>query len=122
MMGRNILTVDDSASVRMMVAFTLRKEGFEVSEAADGVEALRVLREGGVDLVIADINMPNMNGFDLLRAIRSDDSLRYLPVVVLTTDGQEEKKEEGRRAGATGWIVKPFRPDQLVGVVKRVLG
>lgn len=121
-MGKTVLVVDDSASVRAMVALTLRQEGFLVAEAGDGVKALSRLGEGGIDLVLADINMPNMDGFALLAAIRASPSLRGIPVVILTTDTEEEKKEKGRRAGATAWIEKPFKPEHLVGVLTRVMG
>ncbi len=122
-MGKTVMTVDDSASVRMMVSMTLRQAGFEVLEAVDGVDALDKLTAAGsgVALVIADLNMPRMDGLELLRRIRSHQELRFTPVVMLTTESHDAKKEMGKAAGATGWMVKPFRPDQLLGVVRRVL-
>ena len=120
-MSKTVLTVDDSSSIRQMVAFTLRGAGYTVVEAKDGQDAIARL-DANVRLVLSDLNMPNMNGIELLRWIRADAAHKYLPVVVLTTESQEAKKQEARSAGATGWIVKPFRPDQLLAVVKRVLG
>jgi two-component system chemotaxis response regulator CheY len=121
-MSKTIMTVDDSASVRQMVSFTLRQQGFETLEAANGSEALKKIGEEQIDMVITDINMPELDGISLIREIRQNPSCRFLPVIVLTTDGDPEKKQEGKKAGATGWIVKPFRPDQLVAVVRKVLG
>jgi len=121
-MGKTILTVDDSKSVRQMVTFTLKKEGYDVFEAVDGENALEVLKTKAADMIITDINMPNMNGIELTRQLRENPEYKFVPIIVLTTESQLDKKQEGRKAGATGWIVKPFNPDQLVGVVKKVLG
>ncbi len=121
-MHKRIMTVDDSASMRQMVGFTLKQHGYEVVEAVNGREALEQLSAGGVDMLITDINMPEMDGISLVRKVRENAAYRFMPIVVLTTEFEEEKKQEGRAAGATGWIVKPFRPDQLVAVVKKVLG
>jgi len=120
-MSKTILTVDDSASVRQMVSFTLKSAGYEVREAVDGRDALTKLN-GPVHLVITDLNMPQMDGIELVRQIRGGSTNKYVPIVLLTTESQESKKQEGRACGATGWIVKPFRPEQLLAVVKRVLG
>ncbi len=116
-----ILTVDDSKSIRQMVSFTLQQNGYNVIEAEDGQDALNKLTPE-VKLVLSDLNMPNMDGIGLIKAIRANPASKFLPVVMLTTESQDGKKQEGRAAGATGWIVKPFNPDQLLGVVKKVLG
>jgi two-component system, chemotaxis family, chemotaxis protein CheY len=121
-MGKKIMTVDDSASVRQMVSFTLKKEGYEVMEAVDGVDALEKLEHKKVDLVLTDLNMPNMDGIELIKNLRGKPSFRFIPIIFLTTESQAEKKQAGRQAGATGWIVKPFKPEQLIGVVRKVLG
>ncbi len=117
-----IMTVDDSASIRQMVGFTLREAGYQVIEAADGKDALMKLKGSMVHMVITDLNMPNLDGVGLIREIRSDSQFKGVPIVMLTTEAQESKKQEGRSAGATGWIVKPFRPEQLLNVIRRVLG
>ena len=121
-MGKRIMTVDDSASIRMMVGFTLREAGFDVFEAEDGVDALEKLDGSQVHMVIADVNMPNMDGIELVRRIRSNPEYRFTPVIMLTTESQEERKQEGKAAGATGWIVNPFKPQQLLDVIRKVLG
>jgi two-component system chemotaxis response regulator CheY len=115
------MTVDDSASVRQMVAFTLKNAGYDVLEAQDGQDALAKLTRP-VNLVITDLNMPRMDGIGLVKSLRAHAAHKYVPIVVLTTESQESRKQEARAAGATGWIVKPFRPEQLLGVVKKVLG
>ena len=121
-MARLIMTVDDSTSVRQMVAFTLKNAAYDVIEAKDGVDALIKAKSTGVHLVLTDLNMPNMDGIELIRHLRADPAYRFVPIVMLTTESQDAKKQEGRTAGATGWIVKPFRPEQLLAVVRRVLG
>jgi two-component system, chemotaxis family, chemotaxis protein CheY len=120
-MSKTVLTVDDSASVRQLVSLTLRGAGYEVIEATDGKDALGKLC-APVRLVITDLNMPLMDGLALVKAIRGGAEYKYVPIIVLTTESQDSKKQAARAAGATGWIVKPFRPEQLVGVVKKVLG
>ena len=120
-MSKVIMTVDDSASVRQMVSFTLRTAGYQVLEAADGVQALANLR-GSVNLILTDLNMPRMDGIELTRQVRANPVYKYVPIVLLTTESQEAKKQAGRAAGATGWIVKPFHADQLLSVVRKVLG
>ncbi|MEI6413385.1 MAG: response regulator [Pseudomonadota bacterium] len=122
MTKKMILSVDDSASIRQMVALTLERNGYAVTQAADGREALTRLRGGGIDMIITDINMPNMNGIELVRQVRALPGFKYVPIVMLTTESEESKKQEGRAAGATAWIVKPFNQEQLVAVVKKVLG
>lgn len=119
-MAKKILTVDDSKTMREMVAFTLKGAGYEVMEAEDGKAALDVLNGVKVDAIITDLNMPNMNGFELIRALRANPLFKFTPILMLTTEGEGGKKEEGKAAGATGWIVKPFNPEKLVEVVKKV--
>ncbi len=116
------MAVDDSKTMRDMVSFTLRQAGFSVSEAEDGQKALAALRSNQVDLVITDLNMPNMDGIALIRALRNEAKYRKVPILMLTTEADVSKKTEGRNAGATGWIVKPFNPEKLIEVVKRVCG
>ena len=117
-----ILTVDDTASMRQMISFTLNSVGHEVIQASDGKEALKLLEGKKVDLVIADINMPNMDGITLLKSLRALADYKFTPILMLTTESQEAKRQQGKVAGATGWIVKPFNPEQLLTVVKKVLG
>jgi len=121
-MGKCIMTVDDSASVRQMVGFTLQQAGYDVVEAEDGVDALKKLKGNGVNMMITDLNMPNMDGIELIREARTRQEYKFMPIVMLTTESQADKKQEGKAAGATGWIVKPFKPEQLLAVVKKVLG
>jgi two-component system chemotaxis response regulator CheY len=116
-----ILTVDDSASVRQMVKFTLADAGYTVIEAVDGKDALCKLTSP-VNLVITDLNMPNLDGIGLIRSVRTLPACKGIPIIMLTTESQEARKLEGKAAGATGWIVKPFATQQLLAVVKRVLG
>lgn len=117
---KKVLTVDDSRTIREMVAFTLRGAGYEVYEAENGVKGIEMLQKEAIDLVIADINMPEMDGITMIRTIRGDNQFKKMPILVLTTEGDERRKNEGREAGATGWIVKPFAPDRLVEVVRKV--
>jgi two-component system chemotaxis response regulator CheY len=117
-----ILTVDDTASMRQMISFTLHSVGHEVIQASDGQEALKVIEGKKVDLVIADINMPNMDGITLLKSLRARADYKFTPILMLTTESQDAKRQQGKVAGATGWIVKPFNPEQLLNVVKKVLG
>lgn len=121
-MTKSVMTVDDSKTMRDIVAFTLRGAGYRVSEAEDGVKALAALRGMSVDLVITDLNMPNMDGVKLIRALRADPRHRSVPILMLTTESDAAKKAEGRSAGATGWLVKPFSPEKLVELVARVCG
>ena len=117
-----ILAVDDSTSLRQMVAFTLKSSGFEVIEAVDGQDALDKLRNGSVDLVLTDQNMPRMDGIELIRQLRALPSYKFTPLLMLTTESGADKKAEGKAAGATGWLVKPFNPEQLIATVQKVLG
>jgi two-component system chemotaxis response regulator CheY len=122
LMGKTILSVDDSISIRQMVKFTLTKEGYEVIEAVDGVDALSKVSGKKVDMVVTDLNMPNMDGITLIKELRKLPTCKFIPIIMLTTESQDTKKQEGKSAGATGWIIKPFNPEQLLGVVKKVLG
>lgn len=121
-MGKTILTVDDSSSIRQMVNFTLKGAGFDVIGAVDGKDALNKLNGTSIHMLISDINMPNMDGLELVRQVRKNSAYRFIPIIMLTTESQAGKKQEGKSAGATGWIVKPFKPEQLLAVVKKVLG
>ncbi|VAW60667.1 Chemotaxis regulator - transmits chemoreceptor signals to flagellar motor components CheY [hydrothermal vent metagenome] len=116
-----ILAVDDSASMRQMVSFTLKGAGYQVTEAADGQEALNKARSQQFDLVITDVNMPVMDGITFIRNLRGVANYKFIPMLMLTTESAGDKKAEGKAAGATGWIVKPFNPDQLLSTVKKVL-
>src|ERR1035437_7146926 len=120
-MSKKIITVDDAATMRKMVSFTLKGAGHEVLEAADGHEALNTLKQHSVDLVITDVNMPNMDGLELTRQLRALPAFARTPIILLTTESDPAKKTQGRSAGATGWIVKPFSQEQLLAVVAKVL-
>ena len=120
-MHKTIMTVDDSASVRLMVNFTLKQLGYEIIEAANGIEALQKMSKHHVHMLITDINMPELDGIGLVKRVRQDPQHRFIPIIILTTESQSEKKREGKEAGATGWIVKPFTPEQLISVVKKVM-
>lgn len=119
-MPKKIITVDDAMTMRKMVSFTLQDAGHQVLEAADGVAALALLRNERVDLVISDVNMPNMDGITLTRRLRELNHLRTTPIILLTTESAPEVKAQGRAAGATGWIVKPFKPEQLLALVQKL--
>lgn len=121
-MNKTIMTVDDSASIRQAVSFTLSQAGYDVVQASDGKDAVNKLNGSSVRLVLTDLNMPNLDGIGLIKWIRSQPSYRFLPVIMITTESQDAKKQEGKAAGATGWIVKPFKPEQLIAVVKKVIG
>jgi two-component system chemotaxis response regulator CheY len=118
---KRILTVDDSASMRQMVSFTLRKEGYEVTEAVDGKDGLAKFAGIKFDLIITDLNMPNMDGIEMITAVRKLPGYSFVPILMLSTESQAEKKDAGRKAGATGWIVKPFNAEQLIAVVKKLV-
>jgi two-component system, chemotaxis family, chemotaxis protein CheY len=118
---KTALVVDDSQSLRQLVVYTLRQAGFVVVEGGHGQEALDRLNGRKVDLVVTDLNMPVMDGITLIKQIRAQATNKYTPILMLTTESQDAKKQEGKAAGATGWIVKPFDPDQLLGVVQKVV-
>lgn len=121
-MAKTILAVDDSASIRRMVNFTLSGAGYSVVEAADGAEGLERAKSQNFNLVLTDQNMPNMDGLTLIRKLRASPEYKSVPILVLTTESSAEMKQAGRAAGATGWLVKPFAPKGLVDVVKKVIG
>jgi two-component system, chemotaxis family, chemotaxis protein CheY len=117
----SILTVDDSPSIRQMVAFTLKSAGFNVVEAADGCEGLERAKEKTVNLVLTDQNMPNMDGLTLVKNLRGMPAYASVPILILTTESSDSMKAKGKEAGATGWLVKPFDPNRLIEVVKKVI-
>lgn len=116
-----ILNVDDSASIRQMVGFTLKKEGHEVLSAEDGQIGLDTVKSEKVDMILCDVNMPNMDGITMVTEVRKLPNCKFIPIIMLTTESQPEMKQKGKEAGATGWIVKPFKPEQLIGVLNKVL-
>ena len=120
-MAKRILAVDDSVSMRQMVGHTLRGAGYEVMQAGDGVEALELARSGTADLVLTDVHMPRMDGIHLVRELRALPAYKFVPMLILTTESSQEKKLDGKRAGATGWIVKPFNPEQLLSTIAKVI-
>lgn len=120
-MSASILIVDDSISIRQSVRFVLEENGYTVFEAGDGVEGLKRLEEQKVQLVITDVNMPNMDGLTFVKKIRQTDGIKFIPILVLTTESQGAVVDEGKKAGATGWIVKPFNNDKLLETIKKVL-
>lgn len=117
----SILAVDDSPSMRKMVSYTLESAGYDVVMANEGVEALEVAKQTSVNLVLTDVNMPKMDGITLVKHLRQLPNYRYTPILVLTTESSTERKMEGKAAGATGWIVKPFDPEKLLATLTRVL-
>ena len=121
-MSKTILTIDDSASIRQMVAMTLKSAGLAVLEAGNGAEGLTKATTNTVHAVITDLNMPVMNGLEFLRKFRQHPAGKGVPVILLTTESDEELKRQARESGATGWIVKPFKQEQLLAVIKKVTG
>ena len=125
-MAKRIMIIDDSSSMRQMLVFTLEGAGYEVIEAEDGGDGLDKLNKdnlngGRLNVIITDLNMPNVNGFDFIRAVRETPDYKYVPIIVLTTESSGDKIGESSRAGATGWITKPFKPEQLLGVIDAVM-
>jgi len=120
--AKSILAVDDSASIRSMVSFTLKSAGYDVVEAVDGVDALNKAKKAPMNLVLTDHNMPRMDGLTLVRSLRELPDYRAAPILSLTTESSQEMKNQGKAAGATGWMVKPFDPQRLLDVVRKVLG
>ena len=119
-MSARILVVDDSASMRQMVAFALSSAGFSVDEAEDGQVALGRAQGQKFNAVVTDVNMPNMDGIEFLKAVKQMSSYKFTPVIMLTTESAEAKKREGQAAGARAWVVKPFQPEQLLGAVQKL--
>ena len=121
-MAKTVLAIDDSASIRQMVAFTLKSSGYEVVEAVDGIDGLDKAKSKPVNLVLTDQNMPRMDGLTLIKTLRGLPQYKSTPILMLTTESSDTMKGQGRAAGATGWLVKPFDPQKLVEVVKKVIG
>jgi len=121
-MAKIILAVDDSASIRQMVAFTLKSSGYEVIDAVDGMDGLEKAKVNTVNLVLTDQNMPRMDGITLIKNLRALPQYKAVPILMLTTESSDAMKTQGRAAGATGWLVKPFDPQKLIEVVKKVIG
>ena len=119
-MAKRVMAVDDSATVRQVLQMTLEGAGYEVIEAVDGKDALNKLVGTQIDMMVTDLNMPNMDGIELIRNVRQSPGNRFMPIIMLTTESQPEKKQEGKAAGASGWIVKPFKPEQLLAVVRMI--
>ncbi len=121
-MSKIILAADDSASIRQMVSFTLKSAGYEVMEAVDGLDGLEKAKTKNVHLVLTDQNMPKMDGLTLIRSLRVLPQYKSIPILMLTTEAGDTMKAQGRAAGATGWLVKPFDPEKLLEVVRKVIG
>ncbi|HEY6528321.1 MAG TPA: response regulator [Cellvibrionaceae bacterium] len=120
-MSKVILIIDDSASVRQLVSIALRGAGYSVIEAADGKEGLKQLNGQKIHLIISDVNMPNMDGISFVKEMKKNPSYKFMPVIMLTTEGADAKKQEGKDAGAKAWIVKPFRSEQLLQAVSMLI-
>jgi two-component system chemotaxis response regulator CheY len=120
-MSKLALVVDDSTSMRQMIAFTLQSAGYQVVECGDGKDALGKVSGKAMNLVVTDLNMPVMDGITLIRELRKLPNFKFTPILMLTTESQDAKKQEGKSAGATGWLVKPFNPDQLLQIVSKVV-
>ncbi len=119
-MAKTIMIVDDSASMRQVVGIALRSAGYQVLEGRDGVDALSKLTGQKVHLIISDVNMPNMDGISFVRAVKQNAAYRFTPIIMLTTESEETKKREGQAAGAKAWVVKPFKPEQLLNAVQKL--
>ena len=121
-MAKSILIVDDARSMRGLVAMTLKSAGYEVVEACDGQDAVEKIGQHNINMVISDLNMPRMDGISFIRAVKANPKYKFLPIVMLTTESEESKKKQGQLAGAKAWIVKPFKPDTVLKVVKKIIG
>ncbi|MBP7413190.1 MULTISPECIES: response regulator [Simplicispira] len=119
-MAKTIMVVDDSASIRMVVGIALRRAGYEVIEAQDGKDAIGKLTGQKVHLIISDVNMPVMDGITFVKNVKQMPSYRFTPIIMLTTESDESKKREGQAAGAKAWVVKPFKPEQMLGAVQKL--
>ncbi len=123
-MGKNILVIDDATAIRQVVELTLRDSGYEVVQAADGRDGLAKLDGQGIDLIICDVNMPVMNGIEFLSAVKNDEaysSYKYTPIIMLTTESGDDMKAKGKELGARAWLIKPFKPDQLIEAVGKLI-
>lgn len=120
-MGKLVMVIDDSASIRQVVSLTLKKAGYEVIEACDGMDALGKLVGQKINLIVCDVNMPNMDGISFLKSLKTKGEYRFTPVIMLTTESQEMKKQEGRAAGARAWVVKPFKPEQMLEAITKLI-
>jgi two-component system chemotaxis response regulator CheY len=121
-MTKTILTIDDSASIRQMVAMTLTSAGLDVLEAGNGQEGYEVATANTVHAVLTDLNMPVLNGIEFIKKYRQHPSSKGIPIILLTTESDDELKRQAKEAGATGWIVKPFKQDQLLAIIRKVTG
>lgn len=121
-MAKSILAIDDSASIRQMVSFTLKSSGYDVVEAVDGMDGLEKAKTKSFNLILSDQNMPRMDGLTLVKNLRALPQYKTVPILMLTTESSDAMKSQGKAAGATGWLVKPFDPQKLVEVVKKVIG
>ncbi|KQQ54242.1 MULTISPECIES: response regulator [Rhizobium/Agrobacterium group] len=121
-MSANILTVDDSASIRMTTKIALTNAGYSITEAVDGADGLAKAKSGSFDLIVTDLNMPNMNGLEMIEALRQSPAHTGIPIIFLTTESDADMKTRAKAAGATGWVTKPFDPENLVKIVRKVLG
>ena len=120
-MSKKILVVDDSKSMRSMIAMTLKQDGYDVSEAEDGVQALEIVKSETFDAVMSDVNMPNMGGIEFVKNLKQISSYKFIPVIFLTTESGQDMKEKGKSVGATGWMVKPFKPESIIKTMQKVL-
>lgn len=120
-MAKTIMVVDDSASIRQVVGLTLKKAGYDIIEACDGSDAMGKLTGQKINLIVCDVNMPNMDGISFLKSLKGTASHKFTPVIMLTTESQESKKQEGKLAGARAWVVKPFKPEQMLEAVSKLV-
>lgn len=120
-MAKTIMVIDDSASLRQVVGIALKSAGYEVIEACDGMDALSKLTGKKINLVVCDVNMPNMDGITFVKEIKQLPNYKFTPVIMLTTESQEGKKKEGQAAGAKAWVVKPFQPAQMLAAVSKLI-
>ena len=121
-MSKKLVIIDDSAVFRKIVSVHLKNAGFDVTEAVDGVDGLEKLKAGKPDLIVCDVNMPNMDGITFLKTVKQDPENKFTPIVMLTTESQEEKKKEGLDAGARAWLTKPFSPEDLLATITKLIG
>jgi two-component system chemotaxis response regulator CheY len=120
-MAKTIMIVDDSASIRQVVNITLKKSGYDVIEAVDGKDAIAKLNGQKINLIICDVNMPNMDGIAFLRELKQNSGYKFTPVIMLTTESQEAKKQEGKEAGAKAWVTKPFKPETMLAAIEKLI-